>query len=204
MYSVHSGVSFPPALARRPFLTAYGEGTPHTLRNLESTTFEHISNHRYHSGPEDHGGVQGLRHNLRHDPWWTRRRNPDDSLLHICGGLLQPVVWVRRRSGLCDCVLYSVLCHHLHASAATWGGGILADENLSGLQSLYLRGRSIYEHSHPSPFRVADYLQRGGPGRPAHQASEMDPGPRFPLSLLRHHLWRQQRHGHDFPRGVGE
>ena len=43
MYSVHSGVSFPPALARRPFLTAYGEGTPHTLRNLESTTFEHIS-----------------------------------------------------------------------------------------------------------------------------------------------------------------
>lgn len=36
-------MSFPPALARRLLVSSCWEGTPRALRNLQSTTFEHIS-----------------------------------------------------------------------------------------------------------------------------------------------------------------
>jgi hypothetical protein len=40
---VHIGVSFPPTLQRRHCQLTRWEGTPPASRNLQSTTFEHIS-----------------------------------------------------------------------------------------------------------------------------------------------------------------
>ncbi len=43
VYPAHAGVSFPPTLQRRLCQLTRWEGTPRASRNLQSTTFEHIS-----------------------------------------------------------------------------------------------------------------------------------------------------------------